>query len=66
VRLIEYPGEIGVGLQHLGVLIGRQAHARVWPEIISWLKAHGQIWGPQPDARATHSVLGGDNIGREL
>ena len=42
VRLIEYPGETGVGLQHLGVLIGRQAHARVWPEIISWLKAHGQ------------------------
>jgi len=53
-------------LQHLGVLVGRQAHAQVWPEIISWLKAHGQIWGPQPDAKATHSVLGGDNIGREL
>jgi polyhydroxyalkanoate synthase subunit PhaC len=39
VRLIEYPGEIGVALQHLGILVGRQAHARVWPEIISWLKA---------------------------
>jgi polyhydroxyalkanoate synthase len=39
-RIIEYPGEIGVGLQHLGVLVGRQAHERVWPEIISWLKAH--------------------------
>ena len=39
VRLIEYPGETGVGLQHLGILAGRQAYARVWPEIISWLSA---------------------------
>jgi len=36
-RLIEYAGEIGVGLQHLAVLIGRQAHLRLWPEILSWL-----------------------------
>lgn len=39
VRILDYPGEIGVGLQHLGILVGRQAHARVWPQIISWLKA---------------------------
>jgi polyhydroxyalkanoate synthase len=39
VRVIEVPGEVGVGLQHLGVLVGRQAYARVWPEIVSWLKA---------------------------
>jgi polyhydroxyalkanoate synthase len=37
VRVLEYPGEIGVGLQHLGILIGRQAYARLWPEIISWV-----------------------------
>jgi len=37
-RIIEYPGEVGVGLQHLGMLVGRQAYARVWPEIIAWLK----------------------------
>jgi polyhydroxyalkanoate synthase subunit PhaC len=37
VRFIRYPGEIGVGLQHLGILIGRRAYASVWPEIISWL-----------------------------
>ena len=36
-RIIEYPGEVGVSLQHLGILIGREAHARIWPEIISWL-----------------------------
>lgn len=37
MRTIAYPGEIGVGLQHLAVLVGRQAYARVWPDIISWL-----------------------------
>lgn len=39
-RIIEYPGEFGVCLQHLGILIGPQARARVWPEIISWIDAH--------------------------
>jgi len=38
-RIIEYPGEIGVALQHLGVLVGQDAHAKVWPEIISWIDA---------------------------
>src|SRR5262249_25440272 len=42
VRVIEYPGELGVSLQHLGILIGRQAHAHVWPEITCWLKARDQ------------------------
>jgi polyhydroxyalkanoate synthase len=40
IRLIEYPGETGVGLQHLAILVGRQAHAKVWPEVISWLHAN--------------------------
>jgi polyhydroxyalkanoate synthase len=40
VRIIEYKGEPGVCLQHLGVLVGRQAHARIWPKIISWLHCH--------------------------
>ena len=39
-ELIEYPGEIEVGLQHLAILVGRRAHAAVWPGIISWLRAH--------------------------
>ena len=39
-RIIQYPGEVGVGLQHLGILVGRQARAHVWPEIISWIKTH--------------------------
>jgi len=39
VRIIEYPGEVGVCLQHLGILVGREARTKVWPEIISWLKS---------------------------
>ena len=39
VRLIEYPGETGVGLQHLAVLAGRKAYAQIWPQIIAWLGA---------------------------
>lgn len=37
-RIVEYPGETGVCLQHLGVLIGRQARAGIWPGIIEWIK----------------------------
>jgi polyhydroxyalkanoate synthase len=40
VEIIKYPGEVGVCLQHLGILVGRQAYARVWPEILSWLNSH--------------------------
>ena len=39
VRIIKHPGEVGVCLQHLEILIGREAHARVWPEIMSWINA---------------------------
>jgi len=39
VRIIEYVGETGVGLQHLAILAGRNAYARVWPQIIAWLNA---------------------------
>jgi polyhydroxyalkanoate synthase subunit PhaC len=37
-RLIEYEGEAGVGLQHLAALVGRRAHADLWPEAFSWLQ----------------------------
>jgi len=39
VQIIEYPGELGVCLQHLGILVGRHAQAHVWSEILSWLKS---------------------------
>jgi len=40
VRRIHHPGETGVGLQHLAILVGRKAHAQVWPEIVAWMGAH--------------------------
>jgi polyhydroxyalkanoate synthase subunit PhaC len=39
--IIEYPGEVGTCLQHLAILVGREAYTRVWPEIISWLDGRG-------------------------
>ncbi len=38
-QIIEYTGELGVSLQHLGILVGRQAFEHVWPKIISWIDA---------------------------
>jgi polyhydroxyalkanoate synthase len=37
-QIIQYPGEVGVCLQHLGILVGRQAQATIWPDILSWIK----------------------------
>jgi hypothetical protein len=28
---------VGIGLQHLALLAGPQAHARIWPAIFTWL-----------------------------
>lgn len=41
-RIIEYPGEAGVGLQHLAMLIGRVAHRQIWPQIFSWISGIDQ------------------------
>lgn len=41
-RIIEFPGESDVPLQHLAILIGRKAREVVWPEIISWMKRTAQ------------------------
>lgn len=37
-----YGGDIGVALQHVGMLVGREAHRTLWPEIMRWLYAHGE------------------------
>jgi polyhydroxyalkanoate synthase len=38
-RIIRYSGEIGVCLQHLGILVGSKAYQQIWPQIASWLKS---------------------------
>jgi polyhydroxyalkanoate synthase subunit PhaC len=34
---LAYAGDHGVLLQHVGVLVGRTAHARLWPVILGWI-----------------------------
>ena len=41
---LKYFGEVEVCVQHLGILVGSDARARVWPQIISWLKSEGLNW----------------------
>jgi len=33
-----YVPEIGVGLQHVGPLVGRRAHREIWPRVIDWMR----------------------------
>jgi len=54
VRIMDIPGEIGVCLQHLGVLIGRQTRAAVWPEIISWMSSHADSRALAPRSLNEH------------
>ncbi|MEX0730952.1 MAG: alpha/beta fold hydrolase [Aquisalimonadaceae bacterium] len=38
-RVLYYPGDIGVALQHVGVLVGRYTHRYIWPIILQWFHA---------------------------
>jgi polyhydroxyalkanoate synthase len=40
--LLEYGGDTGVSLQHVGVLVGPAAHRRLWPRILDWIAAVAQ------------------------
>jgi len=39
VRVLHYTGDRGVALRHVGVLVGRSAHATLWPAIHAWMVA---------------------------
>lgn len=41
-RLLAYHGDTGVGLAHVGALIGENAHRLLWPEIFRWVMEHGE------------------------
>jgi polyhydroxyalkanoate synthase len=56
LHILEYPGETGVCLQHLGILVGREAFARIWPEIVSWINAQGSAAGAPQQPRATDAT----------
>ena len=38
-RVLRYHGDVGVALQHLGPLIGANAHRSLWPAILESLEA---------------------------
>jgi polyhydroxyalkanoate synthase len=38
-KLLSYLGDSGVSLQHVGMLVGRNAHRDLWPEIVDWMLA---------------------------
>ena len=35
--VLDYAGDLGVSLQHVGPLVGRNAHALLWPRIVAWI-----------------------------
>ncbi|NOJ46713.1 alpha/beta fold hydrolase [Bradyrhizobium archetypum] len=35
--IFPYEPEVGVALQHVGPLVGRQAHREIWPKLIDWM-----------------------------
>jgi polyhydroxyalkanoate synthase len=37
--LLYYYGDVGVALQHVGVLVGRNAHRTLWPQVLDWIDA---------------------------
>jgi polyhydroxyalkanoate synthase subunit PhaC len=41
-RALRYEGDAGVALQHVGVLVGRNAHRRLWPSILDWIRQHSR------------------------
>jgi len=55
-EVICYRGDTGVALQHLGMLVGKNAHCHVWPEIIEWIHAHEKINSPRSLKRTSEST----------
>ncbi|EEF60032.1 alpha/beta fold hydrolase [Pedosphaera parvula] len=37
-RWLWYEGDVGVCLQHVGMLVGRTAHRTLWPAIVRWIQ----------------------------
>ena len=41
--ILHYAGDTGVMMQHVGVLVGGNAHASLWPAIVHWIRAHAAV-----------------------
>ena len=44
--VLEYQSKAGVCLQHVGPLIGKRAHAQLWPEILRWVETRSRSAKP--------------------
>jgi polyhydroxyalkanoate synthase len=45
-RLLWYEGDTGVAIRHVGMLVGRSAHRRLWPEIVRWIRGLDRLTVP--------------------
>lgn len=50
--VLSYGGDIGVNLQHVGVLVGRSAHAMLWPQIFDWIEGKDAVSALAADTEA--------------
>lgn len=44
-KVLWYPGDIGVALQHEGMLVGKNAHRYLWPKIMEWIHSGSKLPG---------------------
>jgi polyhydroxyalkanoate synthase len=52
-EVLNYPGDTGVMMQHVGVLVGMNSHTFLWPRIVSWIRRHAPHAGQaMPNVRA--------------
>lgn len=45
-ELLAYPGDTGVALQHIGPLVGDNAHLDLWPRVFAWIERFTGRPGP--------------------
>ena len=39
LQVLRYEGDVGVAFQHVGMLVGRNAHRTLWPKLMRWALA---------------------------
>jgi polyhydroxyalkanoate synthase len=49
-QVLWYAGDSGVSLRHVGMLIGRNAHRRLWPKIETWMRERHPSAGRSADS----------------
>lgn len=42
VRIVPWEPEVGTALRHVSALVGPQANARLWPDVLAWARARAE------------------------